>query len=203
MTRTRGLTFADHCKGFDGIMHMCDEVRQARTRVPRSMISSVVSNGTMQALYMITILFTIGDVDRVSAAPLPILEVYYQATGSRVSTNIFAVLFIYIIFMGFFNILASVSRLAWAFSRDHGLPFSYVFAKVHPTLKMPVNALCLVSVIIVLLALINIASSTAFNAFISLPALALYISYLCPIIFILWRRLSSGCPGSIPWDPFT
>jgi choline transport protein len=181
---------------------MSDEVKRARFRVPRSMIFSVVVNATMQFLYMITVLFCIGDIDRVSASPLPIIEVYYQATGSRAATNVFVFMFIFIIFVSFFNVFASVSRLLWAFSRDEGLPFSSIFAKVHPSLKMPVNALCVVAVSLCLLALINIGSSTAFNALISLPALALYISYFFPILFLFWRRMSRAGSATIPWGPF-
>lgn len=188
--------------GFDGVLHMSDEVKQVRVRVPRSMIFSVVVNAIMQFLYMITVLFCIGDVTRVSTSALPIIEVYYQSTGSRAATNLFVLMLLFIIFVSFFNVFASVSRLLWAFSRDDGLPFSNFFVKIHPRLKMPMNALCAVAVCICLLALINIGSSTAFNAFISLPALALYISYLFPILFLFWRRLSSTDPTSIPWGPF-
>jgi choline transport protein len=188
--------------GFDGVLHMSDEVKRARIRVPRSMIFSVVVNAIMQFLYMITVLFCIGDVDRVSASPLPIIEVYYQATGSRAATNIFVFMFMFIIFVSFFNVFASVSRLVWAFAMDEGIPFSRLFGRVHAKLEIPVNALRFVAVCICLLALINIGSSTAFNALISLPALALYISYFFPIFFSFWRRLFNSSVSSIPWGPF-
>lgn len=181
---------------------MSDEVKHARTRVPHSMIFSVVANAIMQFLYMLTVLFCIGDVERVSASSLPIIEVYYQATGSKAATNVFVFMLMFSIFVSFFNIVASVSRLIWAFSRDNGLPFSSVFAKLHPKLKMPINALCLLAVCLCLLALINIGSSVAFNAFLSLPALGLYISYFFPILFIFWRRMSIAHPVPIPWGPY-
>ncbi|KAF2023323.1 hypothetical protein EK21DRAFT_81192 [Setomelanomma holmii] len=202
LTVTYPLTAWLTSQGFDGVLHMSDEVKRARVRVPRSMIFSVVVNAIMQFLYLITVLFCIGDVDLVSTSPLPIIQVYYQATGSRAATNLFVFMFIFIIFVSFFNVFASVSRLLWAFSRDDGLPFSRVFAKVHPKFKMPVNALCVVAACLCLLALINIGSSTAFNAFISLPALALYISYFFPIFFLFWRRLSTIHPIPVPWGPF-
>lgn len=181
---------------------MSDEVKQARTQVPRSIIFSVVVNGLMQLIYMITVLFTIGDAKRVSASPLPIIEVYYQATGSKAATNLFIFMLIYIIFASFFNVLASVSRLIWAFSRDGGLPRSYTFAKVHPTLRVPINALVFSALCVCILALINVGSSTAFNAIISLTALGLYMSYFLPILFLLWRRMSSSKSSPIPWGPF-
>jgi choline transport protein len=181
---------------------MSDEVKKARIRVPRSMITSVVLNAVMQFAYMLTVLFTIGDVDVVSADPLPIIQVYYQATGSKPATNLFVSMLAIIFFVSFFNVFASVSRLAWAFSRDNGLPFSKFFAKVNPTLKMPLNALILIGCCLAVLALINIGSSTAFNAFISLPALGLYISYFFPIFFLFLRRISRNNPVPIPWGPF-
>ena len=181
---------------------MSDEVKQARTRVPRSIIFSVVVNGLMQLIYMITVLFTIGDAKRVSASPLPIIEVYYQATGSKAATNLFIFMLIYIIFVSFFNVFASVSRLVWAFSRDGGLPCSSAFAKVHPTFGVPVNALYLSALCVCILALINVGSSTAFNAIISLTALGLYLSYFLPVLFLLWHRMSRTAPSPIPWGPF-
>jgi choline transport protein len=177
---------------------MSDEVKKARVRVPRSMITSVVLNATMQFAYLLTVLF--GDIEVVTASPLPIIQVYYQATGSKSATNLFVIMIAIIIFISFFNVFASVSRLLWAFSRDNGLPFSHIFAKVHPTLRMPINSLILIGVCLTLLALINIGSSTAFNAFISLPALGLYISYFFPILYLFIRRMTRSQP--IPYGPF-
>ena len=59
---------------------MADEVKTALVHVPRSMISSVVLNAIMQFLYLVTVLLAIGDFNVVLADPLPIIQVYYQAT---------------------------------------------------------------------------------------------------------------------------
>lgn len=77
-----------------------------------------------------------------------------------------------------FSSLASVSRLTWAFAKDRGLPFPDFFGRVHPTLRIPLNALVLVLTIVSLLMLINIASTSAVYAILSLNNLALYMSYL-------------------------
>lgn len=70
---------------------------------------------------------------------------------------------------------------------------------MHPTLKLPVNALLLVGLIVTCLSLIYIASATAFNALISLQALALHISYFLPILFMLLRKVRGPPP---PYGPF-
>jgi amino acid transporter len=97
------------------------------------------------------------------------------------------------------NIFASVSRLVWAFARDKGLPFSSLFTYVHPRLQIPIPALCLVGFICSLLALVNIGSSVAFAALVSLPTTALYISYFIPILLLLLRKLAGKHPQYGPW----
>ena len=43
--------------------------------------------------------------------------------------------------------MAQSSRVVFSFARDHGLPFSNVISRVHPTLHVPVYAILLVLVI--------------------------------------------------------
>ncbi|KAF1352755.1 hypothetical protein EJ07DRAFT_168683 [Lizonia empirigonia] len=154
------LTVTYPLTGFDGVLHISDEVKKARVQVPRSMITSVILNAIMQFFYTITILFTIGDIAIVSADPLPIIQVYYQATNSRSATNLFVTMLAIIFIIAFFNVFASVSRLLWAFARDNGLPFSQVFARVHPTLKLPINSLMLLGACQCLLRRLSTSHST-------------------------------------------
>jgi choline transport protein len=50
------------------------------------------------------------------------------------------------------------------------------------------------------LALLNIASTTAFVAVISLSTVALYISYILPITFLLVRKLRGEHEQTGPWN---
>lgn len=70
---------------------------------------------------------------------------------------------------------------------------------MHPTLRIPVRCIYLVVVVIVLLSLIQIGSTAAFNAILSLSTLALYISYIVPISFVALKRARGH---AIPWGPF-
>lgn len=65
---------------------------------------------------------------------------------------------------------------------------------------MPVRSLILVVVICCLLSVINIGSTTAFNALISLPLISLYISYVIPIHFLLLRKLRGRTPKLGPFN---
>ena len=179
----------------------------------------------MMLAFAICLLFSLGDaadVERISSSPtgLPLIEVYYQATGSKAATNTLVALIGVLCFFALFNIFASVSRLVWVFALDNGMPFSSFFSyvslpatlgysvgdkltdhpiKVHPTLKLPVNALALIGTIVFILAIIYIASATAFNALISLQTLAVHVSYFIPIFFMTIRKIRGPPP---PYGPF-
>jgi amino acid transporter len=70
---------------------------------------------------------------------------------------------------------------------------------VHPTLRIPLNALGLVTIVVMLLALVSIGNTNAFYAILSLNTLALYISYIMPIVFFTLTKLRTN---PIPFDPF-
>ncbi|KAK4916430.1 hypothetical protein LTR49_015528 [Elasticomyces elasticus] len=187
--------------GYDAILHMADEVKDAKRKVPMAMVGSTVLSSVVMFVFIIVLLFCIGDVDSVSASAtgLPIVETVYQATGSKAGT-VFLVMCIYLIIgASQFNILASVSRLAWAFAKDGGLPFSEHFSKVHPTLRIPINAVALTSTICLLINIIPVGSTTAFYALTSLSTLALYFSYCVPATLILIRKLENNFPAYGPW----
>lgn len=113
-------------------MKLGDEVKQVRTRIPRSIIIATVLNSVMLFLFVITLLFTIGDIDKVSNTPtgLPLIEVFYEATKSKNATNFLVAMPAIVLFFTQFNVFASVSRLIWTFAKDNGLPFSRYFSYV-------------------------------------------------------------------------
>ena len=65
---------------------------------------------------------------------------------------------------------------------------------------IPVRAILLILAIGLVLGLINIGSSTAFNAMASLALVGHYASYLLPITLLVLRRFGKK---HIPWGPFT
>jgi choline transport protein len=113
-----------------------DEVKKAHTRVPRSIIIACTVNALMLFIFVVILLFYMGPLDKIPAsAPLPLIYVIHNATGSTAATNILVSLVAVITFFALFNVLASVSRLVWAFAGDKGLPFSEFFAYVSSTIS--------------------------------------------------------------------
>ena len=68
--------------------------------------------------------------------------------------------------------------------------------QVHPTLQIPANAVAVTCTITILLSLINIGSSAAFNAFISLQLVSLMLTYAVSIGCVLARRITH--PETLP-----
>jgi choline transport protein len=96
------------------------------------MVTSVVINGGLSFAMIITLLFTIGDLEAVATTPTgyPIIQILFQATKSNAATTVLMTLIVAIGIVALFGTLASVSRLVWAFARDGGLPFGQIFTHV-------------------------------------------------------------------------
>lgn len=107
--------------------------------------------------------------------------IFATTTGSAGGGAALTVLVLIITLFCSISITVAASRTTFAFARDHGIPFPRYFAKVHPTLGVPVNALFLVTIVEMLLGLIDLGSSSAFTAFVSVGVIALALSYALPI----------------------
>ena len=116
--------------GYDSILHMIDETKKPRERVPKTMIFSILGNLTMQFAYAVVLLSFMGDVESVMTSSAPLLIIYYNTTKSKTIAVILFMMHMLILALAVFNILASASRLTWAFARDKGLPFHKFFSQV-------------------------------------------------------------------------
>lgn len=116
--------------GFDSVLHMVDETKKPRERVPKAMVWTVVGNACMQFGYVLTLLFCMGDPDTVAYAASPLLQIFYNATKSKSAAVVILMMHILIQTVALFNIIASASRLGWAFARDKGLPYHEFFSRV-------------------------------------------------------------------------
>ncbi|KAK6430490.1 hypothetical protein LTR95_013356 [Oleoguttula sp. CCFEE 5521] len=173
--------------GFDGAVHMSEEVRKARHAVPRAMFWTIALNGVLAYAIILVMLYCLGDMDAALAAPFPIIEICTQATGSvKAATAMVCGLLIISVAVTLGSI-ASASRLTWAWARDGGLPAW--FSHISPRHRVPTRSIWLPIFIVMCLACLNIASYAAFGAFIALASLALFVSYMIAIGCMLQARL--------------
>ncbi|PSS20430.1 hypothetical protein M430DRAFT_34710 [Amorphotheca resinae ATCC 22711] len=189
--------------GYDGPIHMAEEVVNASTIVPWSMICTILLNGTLGLAMVIAFCFCLGDLETALTSPTgyDFIEVFYNATNSTGGTSAMTAPLITLVICATFGFLASSSRQTWAFARDQGLPFSNFLSHVNTRTALPLNAVIFCATVTAIICIINIASTVAFNAIVSLTIAGLYTSYFIPITLLAIKR--SREPSSIVWGPWT
>jgi choline transport protein len=111
---------------------MSEEVRNPSTVIPKILVQTIVINGGLSFVFVLVLLFCIGNVQDAlhTATGYPIIQIFYQATGSVKAATAMMSLVTLLGLTSSLGVVASVSRLTWAFARDGGLPFSDFFAHV-------------------------------------------------------------------------
>ncbi|KAK7398529.1 hypothetical protein QQX98_012077 [Neonectria punicea] len=191
--------------GTDAAFHMAEETVNPAVVVPRSILLSLVINGTCGFAMLVAMVFCMGNFDEAAAsAPgmlgFPHMYIFQQATNSTAGATVMAAIITILGACATVGMLASTSRVFWSFARDRGLPFWGILSKVDDRTTVPVWAVAVTSVISILLSLINIGSPVAFQNVTSLSISCLYASYLIAAVLLLYRRTTKGF--SLP-DPDT
>ncbi|KAJ5092463.1 hypothetical protein NUU61_007333 [Penicillium alfredii] len=167
---------------FDAVAHMIEEVPQASTEGPKIMMSCVGIGTFTGSIFLIVLLFVAGDMGQVAkSAAGPLLQILIDATSNKAGAICLLMLPLVCLVFAIISVMTTSSRMIFAFARDGGLPASRVFAAVHPTLKLPLNALILTVMVVIAFGCIFLGSTSAFNAIISASVVALDLSYGMPI----------------------
>ena len=96
------------------------------------MVLGMIISGGFAFAFSIALLFSIGNLTAALSTPTnyPIIEIFNNAVQSNRATNAMVAALISSMMFSTFGLLASASRLTWAFARDKGLPFSTYLSKV-------------------------------------------------------------------------
>lgn len=173
--------------GYDAACHLAEEIPHASRNVPLAMVGSVTVNGFLGLGYCILLLYCTGPLDQLLATPtgFPFMQIYYNATKSQAGATVMSLFLIIIATAATAAVITSASRTFWAFARDQATPFSHYFAHVNQSSQVPVRAVVAVTLVQMLLGFIYLGNTTAFNAILSMSILAVYASYLIPIIYFM------------------
>lgn len=161
------------------------------------MVSTALINGGLGFIMLITFLYTLGDLSTVLSPPsgFAFVSAFHNATGSNAATTGLSCIIVILEVCSAISILATASRQMFAFARDNALPFSRVFAYVHPRSQIPIWSILCTTLVTSLLSLINIGSTAAFNAIASLAIASLFFTYILSIATFLGARFR---PGGLP-----
>ncbi|KAJ5112181.1 hypothetical protein N7532_000226 [Penicillium argentinense] len=168
---------------------MAEECPHPAVKVPKA-ISLAVPVGFVAGLFfVIPICVTLPPLEEIINAPggqaLP--YILHRVMGSPGGGLGLVFLVLIITLFCSISITVAASRSTWAVSRDDALPLASIWAKVHPRLGVPVWSLVLLTGIQMLLGLINLGSSSAFTAFVSVGVIALAVAYAIPISLSLFQ----------------
>lgn len=158
--------------------------------MPLAMVWSVVINGVIGFVYCIVLLFAAVPLDDLLNNPygFPFMEIYIKVTKSPAGTTVMSLMICVIAVAATTAGLTSTSRTLWAFARDKGTPFHTSLSKVTSGSQIPLLAVILVTILELLLGLIYLGNSTAFNAILSMAIIGMYFSYATPIFCMLFHH---------------
>ncbi|KAL1303035.1 hypothetical protein AAFC00_003347 [Neodothiora populina] len=181
----------------DSAAHLSEETKDAGLVVPRAMFYSFLVNSVLGIIMLVAFLVCLTDVDAAleDSSGYSFIWVFNQKM-SLAGTDVLSSILIILFFGSTVAFNLSTSRQTFAFARDHGLPFSSWLARVEPMRQVPQNALFFTCGVTIVLIMINIGSSTAFNALVSLNVATLMISYVLSMGSLIWTRVTK--PDLLP-----
>ncbi|OJI98561.1 hypothetical protein ASPVEDRAFT_25427 [Aspergillus versicolor CBS 583.65] len=176
--------------GYDCSVHMSEEIKDASRTLPKAMMSAVGVNAVLGFIMIITLCFTLGDVNEIleTDTGFPFIQIFFNITQSYAATNTMTAILIITLTASTVTEIATASRQLWSFARDKGLPFSSFFAYVTPGWNIPLNSVMVSLIVTILLSLINIGSYVALSAIVSLTITSLMSAYILSIGCILLKR---------------
>lgn len=113
------------------LSQMSEEIRNASTVVPRVIVGSLLVNGVLALLTLLSVLFCIGNLEFVLEFPsLPFIAVILQGVGSKGGATVMVAFVTVLIIFAAVSFVATASRMTWSFARDRGLPGWRYLSKV-------------------------------------------------------------------------
>ncbi|KAL3475488.1 amino acid/polyamine transporter I [Aspergillus californicus] len=187
--------------GTDGALHISEEMQHPGRHVPQIIITTmVIGIVTTFPLFIALLLFS-SDIDAIANSPLPSAELIYQACGSRAIT-VFLITLVLIIYISCIpSQWVTSGRIAWAFARDKGVPFSPYFAQINQRHQFPLRTTTAAFMFVLAYGLLYLASTTAFNSIITSAVLFLNITYATPQGILLFQSRRRDSDMSLISNP--
>ena len=186
--------------GFEACGDVAEEVADPTRQIPRAMILTIVVGGVSGLLsyagYVLAAPNLQAIVSGEDADPIPsILESSLGTAGSKVFLVVIVTAFLSCVL----SLQAAGSRLLYAFARDRMLPASSWLAHVSAKHAVPTNALLVVCVVPVLIALFVYFQEGILARVTAFAVLGIYISFQAVVLAALRQRLKGWRPAGL-WN---
>ncbi|SCL58147.1 amino acid permease [Micromonospora chersina] len=184
--------------GFDACAHVSEETRGASKAAAQGLWRSIFYSAVGGWILLLAFLFAATDVDAINSAGGFSGAIFESALTPFFFKAVIIISTIGQFFCGM-SCVTSMSRMAYAFSRDRAVPGWRLWSRVDRN-GTPVNAIIgatLAGLVLTLPALYQKAGvPVAFYAVVSVAVIGLYLSFLIPI-FLRLRMADRFVPG--PW----
>ncbi|EYE90206.1 putative choline transport protein [Aspergillus ruber CBS 135680] len=176
--------------GLDAALHLAEECLEPERIVPRAVMVTVLIAFMTAFPFAIAAVYSCKDVAAVLDDPtgVPIYKIWMQATNSPIAGTVFMACLFAVSCVALNAVHQTASRMTWSFARDDALFGSRWLGRVHEGLNVPIYALVANGVIVMLIGIVYVCSTTAFNAFISTTVIIAQISFAIPALLLLIRR---------------
>jgi amino acid transporter len=190
--------------GYDASAHTSEETRNAALSVPKGIVSSILWSGVFGYLFLCAFVLVIPNMGDAATQGW---NVFFWAMDKQVpwTLNLFtyAVIFLAQVLCGLATV-TSLSRMMFAFSRDGGLPFSRVLARVSPRHRTPNASIWAGSALSVLFvwgsSVISIGDTPVYSIVVSCTVIFLFFSFIIPITCGLFAYGGPKWPKMGPWN---
>lgn len=181
--------------GFDASAHASEETIDAAREVPKAMVRSVVVSGIAGWIMLSIVAASIENPREVAGAGEgAFMRALELAAGRPASLAIGWAAVVAQYLCGLATVTAA-SRMAWAFARDGGLPWSSILARVSHHSRAPVACIWSVAAISALFTI----WAPIYATIASICTILLYLSYVVPLILAA-RALGREWTNTGPFD---
>lgn len=181
--------------GFDASAHTAEETTDAPLNVPKGMVSAVLWSGLFGYLMLCALVVSAPDLQAAAASGgRAFFTIFEGLVKGPLQLAIYTGISICQYLCGL-AALTSTSRMAYAFARDGGLPWSSVLRRVHPTFRTPVPAVWVSAILTVLFTVY----ANVYSTITSVCVIFLYLSYLLPVALGVWAH-GRHWKQMGPWD---
>ncbi|CAF1208421.1 unnamed protein product [Didymodactylos carnosus] len=171
--------------GYEAASHLCEETRNAEKFAPIGILGTCICTSVIGFAYLLSLMFaSYNPLDLVQNIlnPSAAVQIYKISTPLPVALLFTVLLIINLYFAGMSATTVS-SRTGYAMARDSVFPGSRWLKILYKRSQTPVLCVLLVFMVNVLLLLLNLFSTTAFAAIVSISTIGFQISYMLPILF--------------------
>lgn len=164
--------------GFDGSAHAAEETVNASSAVPKAIMQAVIVSSISGYILLAVAILVINDPRHIAMqGDRAFVTIVEQSLPKLLQAPAFIAIVLSQYLCGM-SVVTAASRMAFAFARDGGLPFSYFFKQVSPKTQVPANAIFLVCITAILFTLY----SHLYDTIAAAATILLYLSYMLPIL---------------------